>query len=479
MTKQLLFFLFKNFSPLQTLAKNSFWIIFGRFSAGILRAILVVVAARTLGVGNFGSFTLAMNFVLIFSFLPEFGFTAILTRELSKRELEPQKVFSLLFLLTLAFSLLTYIVIIGSAPIFVKDKAAAAIVSILALMMIFDILREFTYGVFRAEEKMEKQGLLHFATNLLLFGLAMYFLKTNPQLHLLADAYLISIFVGAVSGCALIWPYLKQLRLRIDWLLFFRFFHSAWPIALANFLFLLLLYLDSVILGWFHSPYHVGLYNSTIKLTEFLVFFPQAIALAVFPMFSRSITNREKLKHYLELALKLSAVLMFPIVAGVFVLGERIIETIFSASYLAAGPALKLIIFSLLGTFPFLILSNLLIALDKRKELLIFDLILVAINFSLNLILVPKFHFYASAYLTTLTSLLGFLFAYFISQKYVLFEFNRFLPKPFGAAAIMGAILFIVKNSSLVLTLPLGVALYLLLLYVFKEDLTVKVTQKK
>ena len=475
--------LFKNSSPLQTLTKNSFWIVFGRVSSGVLRAILVIYSARILGVNNFGSFTLGMNYIMIFSFLPEFGFTAILTRELAKRELDSQKVFSSLFIITLLFSFFTYIFILGFSGIFIKDTIAIAIIPILGLMMIFDVLREFSYGVFRAEEKMEKQGLLHFFTNLILFGIGMFVLLTPEliaqKLYYLAYAYLFSVFIGTIIGFTMIWKYIKNLKLKIDLPLYVKFFNSSWPIALANFIFLLLLYIDSIILGWFHSAHFVGLYNATVKLNEFLIFFPQAIALAIFPMLSRSLNEPEKLKYYLELGLKLGAILMFPIVFGVFILGSNIVSVIYGSQYIATIPALKIIIFSMLGAFPFLILTNLLIALDKRRELLAFDALLILINVGLNILLIPKFHYYAAAYVTTLTNLLGFLFAYFISQKYVKFEFNKLLVKPFIASLIMAIILLFAKNMSLLLVIPLGAIVYLVMLLLIKEELTTKALNRR
>lgn len=467
-------FLFANISPLQIVTKNTFWIVFGRVSSGILRAILVIYSARILGVKDFGSFTLAMNFVLIFSFLPEFGLSTILTRELAKKEIESNKVFSTIFLLTILFSITTFLLVLFTSPIFIHDKKALSIISILGLMMIFDVLREFVYAIFRAEEKMEKQGLLHFFTNLILFILGMCVLFIKPRLDLLAFSYLISVFCGTIIGFYINSKFLKNFRLIKEPQLYIKFFNSSWPIALANFIFFLLLYTDSIILGLFHSSYYVGLYNSTVKLTEFLVFFPQAIALSIFPIFSRNIFDKDKLRYYIELGIKLSFILVFPVVIGGVMLAEKIIDLIFGYNYLPAADAFKIIIFSILGIAPFLLLTNLLIAIDKRKELLIFDSVVLLINVVLNLILVPKFHFYATSYSTVVANYLGCIFALLVSKKYVEFEFNNHIVKPFISSLFMGFVVWFIKEFSIFLSIPLGALIYLLMLIILKEKIIIE-----
>jgi Polysaccharide biosynthesis protein. len=67
----------KNLSEFQIISKNSFWIVLGKLGGGIFRALLVILSARYLGASEYGAFSIAMNFVLLFSFLPELGLSVI------------------------------------------------------------------------------------------------------------------------------------------------------------------------------------------------------------------------------------------------------------------------------------------------------------------------------------------------------------------------------------------------------------------
>jgi O-antigen/teichoic acid export membrane protein len=475
--------IFKNFSPRQTFIKNSFWLTSGKLLASVLRALIVIAAARLLGVSNYGSFALAMNFILIFSFLPEFGLTAILTRELAKRQTpvlyrDRYDIFSHIATFTLILSALTYGAILLTAKFFIKDSLALTLVPILGLMMTADVLREFIYSIFRAKEKMELQAGFHLITNFLILALGLITLLKFKSPILLAYAYLTAISIGFFISLPLVSDFLYRFRPKIDIKVMKQIFASALPIALANFLLLLLTFIDSVILGWYHPARLVGLYSAAVKFNEFLIIFPQSIALAVFPLMAKSINEPDKLRQAVEMGLHLSLLLMLPLTLSIFILSDQLILFVFGADYIASIPGLRLIIFSLLGTFPFLVLSNLLIAIDKRKELLLFDVILVIINVVFNILLIPRFDLLAASYNTTLVSLLGFLFAYFISQKYVNFSFWQFVTKPLVASLIVALLLTLIKSLSLLLLIPIALVVYLFTLYLLKEELLLKITKR-
>lgn len=474
----------KNCSPTQTLIKNSLWLTSGKLLAALLRALTVIVAARLLGANSYGSFALAMNFILIFSFLPEFGLTAILTRELAKRQAADQpdpnryEIFSHIATFTFILSGLAYGAILLTARFLIKDTVALDLIPILGVMMIADVLREFIYSVFRAKEQMELQAGFHLATNFLVLALGLLALAQSRSPLALAYAYLIAISLGFFISLPLVYDYLRHFRLCINLRIMREVFASALPIALANFLLLLLTFIDSVILGWYHPARLVGLYSAAVKFNEFFIIFPQSIALAVFPLMARSTTEPPKLRQAVELGLRLSLLLMLPLILSIFILSDQLILFVFGTDYAASIPGLRLIIFSLLGTFPFLVLSNLLIAIDKRRELLLFDIILVITNIVLNIWLIPRFDLLAASYNTTLTTLLGFLFAYFISQKYVAFSFWPFVPKPLIASLITALVLILLKPLNIIILISSALIVYCLSLYLLREELTLKIAQQ-
>ncbi len=472
MIKKIVNFFWKNYSEEQRIVKNSFWIGFSRFGGSVMRAILVIYSFRILGPTLQGSFSLAMNFVLIFSFIIDFGLTAILIREIlqnqeRKREILGNSMIAVSFLILIALFFINL-----TKGIFLKDSLAISLTIILSLFLIFDTLREFSYALFRAEEKMEYQGITHLITNFSLLVLGICFLNINASPLYLAYAYLISGFFGF-----LITFFLLRKEIFFN---FFKFFNlkiilslinKSWPIGIANFLFLILTYLDSIIIGYFHSAKEVGLYNATVKISEFLYFFPAAIAMAIFPILNKKLKNNENLSDVLSFGIQFAIFISLPIFIGIFILAPEIIKLIFGKEYLLSYPALRFVSFTIPLNFILLIFIDVLIALDKRKELLLYDFFVVLINFILNIIFVPRFSYFASALIMSFTVSLSLIFTYIILRKYQKLKLKNIQISNYLLVSFLMGILVYFLPSYLLVKVILGALFYFFILFLLKDQI--------
>ena len=468
---------YQNISPLQIIAKNSFWLILGKTLAGILRALLVIFSARILGPQAYGNFSLAMNFVLIFSFLPEFGLTAILTRELSKEsdEKEKHKIFNCIFSISFFLSIISYLLIFLIGFLVIKNPISFKLLPILGLMMIFDVLREMIYSIYRSQLRGDLQGIFHFLTNLLLFLIGIFILFKYPTEIYLAWGYLIAITLGFFLSSIFVFDYLKKLKIYIDWYLYKSYFNSSWPIALGNSLYLLLLFTDSIILSWYHSSFFVGLYNSAVKVNEFLILIPTGLALAVLPIFAKSLNDRMEIKKQIEFSIYLIYLITLPIVFGFFILSDKFILLIFGEKYLFAHYGLRILIPSLLAQSLFMVFTQFLIAIDRRRELLIYEGIGFLVNLILNLIFIPKYGYLAAALNTTISSYLTLIFAIYSVNRYVKFNIFNGLNKPLVASLLMGLLILGLRPFNLIILVIISIIFYFTLLLLLKDSLTYKI----
>jgi O-antigen/teichoic acid export membrane protein len=474
MIKKIIQYLLQNISEEQKIVKNSFWISLARFGGSVFRAILVIISFRILGPSLQGSFYLAMNFILIFSFIPDFGLTAVVIRELSKNYENRRKIFSNAVFAVLFLLIISLVLINLTKFIFIKDTLAKGLIILLSIFLIFDTLREFLYSIFRAKEKMEMQALSHLTTNFLLLCMGLIFLKLNPDPFSLAKAYLLASIIGFLITFFMIkkeffFNYFKFLekKLTLDLL------NKSWPIGIANFLFLIITYLDTVILGWFQSSKDVGLYNSIVKLSEFLYFFPAALAMSIFPILSKK--NTDEFDKTINFGFQLALFMSLPILIILFSLSPEIIKFIFGDKYIEASLGLKFISFAIPFNFMVLILIDALIAIDKRKELLIYEILIVSINFILNILFVPYYSYFASSLITSLCSILSLIFSYFILKKHISFSFKikKFLNYPLAAILSLFPVAFI--NVHLILKIIIYCIFYVSLLLIIKDSLFIKI----
>jgi O-antigen/teichoic acid export membrane protein len=473
MFKKLFNYFFKNIAEEQTIVKNYFWITLSRFLSSAFRAILVILSFRILGPEFQGSFYLAMNFILIISIIPEFGIVPIFIRELSKKEKKEREIIgSFLSTFFVLFIISLPLIFLGK-ELLIKDDLAKKIITILTLFIFFDIFREILFSLFRAQEKMELQALSFSLTNLfiLIFGIYFLFTYRNP-LHL-AFAYLLGSFLGFLITFSL----LKE-KLIFNYFKFFNYkksleiLNQSWPIGIAGFIFLLITYIDTLILGHFKTTYDVGIYNSVVKINEFIYAIPTALAMAIFPKVVKKIKENEEVLKIINFAFNFALLFSLPMLFGIFFLSKDLIYFLYGEKYFDANLALKLISFSIPFNFLFLILVDTLIALDKRKELLKFDILVLLINFILNLIFVPIFSYFASSFITSFSSFLSFIFGFYLIKKYLHIKISlNFLNY------LISSSLMIIFVSSLplhfVLKVFVGILFYFLYLWLL-DDKTLK-----
>jgi O-antigen/teichoic acid export membrane protein len=537
MLKKILKYLFNNLSEEQRIVKNSFWIALARFGGSLLRAILIIYSFRILGPSLQGSFSLAMNFILIFSFIPDFGLTAVLIREIIKNQSQRREILANAFLAVFFLLFLSILIINLTKFIFIKDELAQTLIFILSLFLIFDVLREFLYSLFRAEEKMELQALSHLTTNFLLLLFGVWLLKIKPHPFSLSQAYLLASFLGFLLTFLLlrkeiIFNYFKFFNSK----LVFDLLNKSWSIGIANFLFLIITYLDSLIVGWFHPPKDVGLYTSVVKLIEFLYFFPAALAMAVFPILSkhadyadfmrtkqnnghadhadsmRTNTDKRNLPGFSQNTLpgykpdisgknpgnntkslrksasndfqktilfgfQLSFFISLPILGGLLILSKEIIDFIFGEKYLPVSLGFQFISFSIPLNFLLLILIDALIALEKRKELLIYDLVVVILNFLLNLFFVPQYSYFASSLITSISSFISLIFALFILKEYVPLSLKELKIFNYILTTILMMFLVYFLPFHLIVKIILGGLFYFFFLFLLKDPFLLKLTK--
>ena len=77
-------FLLTNQNLAQIIAKNTFWLSISQVLGRIIRAIIVIYAARILGVHGYGVFSYALAIAGLFSVMSDIGINRIIIKQVSE-----------------------------------------------------------------------------------------------------------------------------------------------------------------------------------------------------------------------------------------------------------------------------------------------------------------------------------------------------------------------------------------------------------
>ena len=320
-------FLFRNQSTRQTVAKNVFWLTAGQIGSRVFRAFIIIYAARVLGAAEYGVFSYVLGLAGFFTVFADIGVNAILTREAAKRPEEASYYFATTFWIKIILLIITAGLVIFVAPYFSKIEAARVLLPFVALLTIFDGLRELANAFFRAREKMELEALTTTATNvaITLLGFAILYLDQSAQS--LAITYALSAGVGTFAGIIILRKQFAGVFMFFRKRLIKPILSAAWPIAFLAILSVFMLQVDIIMLGFFRGAEDVGFYSAGQKIFQLLYTLPAILAMSIFPALSRAVgeKNNERTRSALEHGIALMSMIGIPIVIGGVILGKNII----------------------------------------------------------------------------------------------------------------------------------------------------------
>jgi len=231
--------------------------------------------------------------------------------------------------------------------------------------------------------------------------------------------------------------------------------------------------IDIVMLSKMKEITDVAIYGVSVKLIDFLIALSGSAAGALFPFMSAQWGISPHLsKQTYEKSLGLFVVLGFGLATGITILADKIIPLLFGGKYILSVLPLRILIwsffFSLVGGPIVLIL---IISKDRLSRFVLFSIMVVILNISLNLLLIPRYS-YAGASVATLICSIAIFGLKFLAADY-LFEKRPNLFKvslrPFLAACLMGAIILPLRNCNLFLVILLSGIIYLSALTVLGE----------
>ncbi len=468
-------FLFKNTSTKQTVAKNTFWLSVSNFGGRIIKAGVIIYAARVLGTAQYGVFSYAITLAGFLTLFMDPGINWTLVRETAKaEESERRTIFSTTFLLKLVLVLVGIGFIIFLAPYFSTLPGAKALLPVVAVVLALDTLREFFTSVLRAKEQMQWDAAIFLLTNLGILAFGFFFLHLSTTAGAFAWAYVAGDILGIALAVFLIRRYFKDLVGFFSAKLIAPILRTAWPFALTGALGALLTNADLIILSWMRDASEVGIYSAAIRIVQLLYLVPAILQFSTMPIFAR-LANRDP-RHFrtvLERVTKVILMAAIPLSIGGAILAAPLMALLFGSAYAPGGPALSFLLIGLIFDFPAALISSAIFAYDHQKSLIVTSALAGAVNVTLDLILIPPFGMLGSAVGTLITQIISNWYLWHVMKKINYFEVVPALKRSLVAGAVMGMTVAALAalHVHVILSVLAGGAVYALVLVALREPL--------
>ena len=383
-------------------------------TTGIMNYLIRRRLALNLSETDYGFFYSAFALMLIVMVFLDFGLTQstviLISKSFAQKNLEEAKrIFTLSFVSKATLAVAFLIILEISAPILAKYYFKYS-GSYMMLMLIFlfipgQALESALWAVASAKKAFGfQQFLINLRTFLVLCGVLLftknYGLEASILCFILPSIITIAVGLKIIKNYEITFLPLKNICLDN----FKKIFSLSSFIAISTAGMSVMYYMDTVCLTWLVDLKSVAMYNIALPIMQILqVFF-------VFPMiFTPFVSEMWQKKDYKEIkysCLYANLLMLFTLplflLTGIY-FAEDIVKLLFDAKYSSAAPAVTILwcgmVFFSIANFNIRVLNS----GGKTKNATVIIIICLLINFTLNVILIPRFNYKGAALATAIT----------------------------------------------------------------------------
>lgn len=378
-----------------------------------------IFLAKSLGVEDFGLFSVALAYFSIISAFTDFGFNRYLIREVSRDKGNISEILCNVAILRLTLASVFFGIFAVALYILDPDKIRVSLILIAALAILPGSIALTFDGIFVALQKLQFSAIALTCASLtnVLFGF--YFISQSAGSIGVVDALVISqlVYVLVLFIFLLNHKILPISLVTIPVLK--KALAGSLPYGILAVLGLLYFRIDTVLLSYLKGNFEAGIYGVSYKFLEVVTLIPSAFSLALFPVFARiheSSSPAFELKKLYFKSIKIMFGLGLLVFLGyVFILPE-IIKMILP-KYLTSISAIRILSLSVPFMFIHIPGATVLLSSDKYlKQVLFLSIVTVLFNIIGNLLFIPNFGFIAASWMTVASEILSFL-AFFVLLK--------------------------------------------------------------
>ncbi len=429
--------------------------------------VTISFLTRYLGQKGFGEYTSAMTYLGFAGIIVDMGMYLVVVREITNNRQRAEEILGN----SLGLRLVLGAIVMGLSPLiawwfFPYSPVVDWSIGIGALSFFLIALNQILVSVFQIDMKMWKLVVGEVLGRLAILAGTYYFILQKGDLLDFMWANVVGNVV--LFGMSFIFArkYVSIVP-RFDWKVWKPMLRETLPLAVVVLLNRIYFNVDTLFLSVLRTQEEVGAYGLPYKVLDIVITFPSIFSGLIFPSLAQhALTSKVELARVYQKAFDFLVVMALPMVVGLCVLSRPIVHILGGDQFVDSPYLLRILSIAVTFVFFSTLSNNLVIAVQKQKRLMLISLISVVVNVALNLWLIPKYSYFAAAWITVLTEFLVMaLSGWFVWESIKIIPNGKIAMKSLLAAIVMGVFLMYVRHYNLFLAVAAGGLLYFGVLY--------------
>lgn len=450
---------------IQTVARNTTFMLAGQILIKILALIFSVYVVRRLGAAHFGRYSAALAYVAIFAMLTDLGTSTLSVREMARKEENIAWMVPDIMALRAVLSLLAITGITLSAWLLGKSDDMVLGIFIASWGLLLYAFQGPLDGVMIAQERLDFSSAFRVVNQ-------MVFMILGTMLLLVGGGYISLLFASLAGvlamGLASLHVVRHVLRLPFDvpnprrWRSLLR---ASFPFGLAGAMREFAGRFDTVFMSFALTDAAVGWYSVPLNLIVLVLFVAQSVGLSIYPTLVKEYdSGRGSIQGTVQQVLRYLVLLSLPISVGGMLVADRIIIVLYGQEFAPAIPVMQILVWTLIPAFVLEIVGRTAAAMHLEKKAARIAIIMAPLSAGLIVVLVSALGVVGAAIAAIVTGLLRIVLSSMIIGPAMLWKGSRRpLLRVFGAGAVMGTVVWLLRNAPLLTGLGDKIALLLLI----------------
>jgi len=360
--------------------------------------------ARGLGPENYGQLSYALSFTALFGIIASLGIDGILYRDLIRFPDRRESILGTALAIRLVTGACTGI-LAASLGFLLTDDVSAVVILVLSGTFFLSSFQLLQFE-FQARAESKYPSLVAIGIALILNGLKVAVIASDQGVLYLAAVLLLEpiLYAGAYLYAYSRFSQASMRRWRFDSQYARSLLLDSTPLIAFSAFSIVYARIDQVLIKHLIDARAVGMYDAAVRIAELWAFIPGLLITSVFPAIINARTVSEKLynKRLGRLALLLF-ILAIGVSAVVSFLAPFIMSTLYGAEFLEGIPVLQIYVWAFVGTSLGILVTQYLVAENRRKILTFIALVPMLVNVGLNLAWLPVYGIVGAAYATVIS----------------------------------------------------------------------------
>lgn len=451
------------------------WRFIQNTSSQLISFVIQIVLARILAPEDFGLITITAVFITISNVFVQNGLTSALIQKKEIDECEK----SSLFYLSVCIGVFLYIVIFLCSPLIAQFYHIEEITNILrvqSIALVFSSLSSVSVALIQRELKFKKTFLISLIGYIFqgTIGITMAYNGFGVWALVVGTlSYNIIYSIGNIIFCKWV-PKLVFSFNKVKRMIAF-----SGNILFSNLVSAIFISCRSLIVGKCYDSKTLGFYDRGNQFpTVVMSGFDGALSMVLYSSLSKIQEDRERLTRYLRKSIKISLTISVPLMFGLAAVAKPTVLLLLTEKWIDCVPFFMISCFICL-MWPLSAKTHALNSIGKSKVTFIVNLSSVFLNIIIMFVCV-RFGIMVFAIGTLIGNFIGVIMSSIITHIYLGYTIKEQLfdciPVYFVGFAMFIVVYFILYylNFSpifqLLITIPIGVAIYFLLSYIFKLE---------